>query len=182
MSRRALRHERIRPHHGGMRRRQLLFAAGAALAAACTPASAGSSAPSSGSIPPDRPNDPNAGNPAAGIWPGWLASQPSQTKQAYLYASQNHAVMQYIPCYCGCGSASHSGGHADNERCYIVSRGTGGWMILEPHATTCGTCVGITLDVKTWLTAGVSLNDVRTRIDQKWSSAGPSTPTKLPPS
>lgn len=133
-------------------------------------------------MPGDRPNDPNAGNPAAGIWPAWLASVPSQTKQAYLYAAQNHEVMQYIPCYCGCGSASHNGGHQDNERCYIQARGADGWMILEPHATTCGTCVGITLDTKSWLVSGVSLKEVRSRIDKKWAAAGPSTPTKLPPS
>ena len=167
-----------------MRRRQLLIAAGAALAAACTPAGGSTSTTNTpaGGAPAGRPNDPNAGNPEAGIWPAFVASAPAQTKQAYVYAAQHPEILEYIPCYCGCGSSSHNGGHADNGRCYVVSRGTNGWMVLEPHATTCGTCVGITLDTKSWLVAGMSLKDVRARIDQKWAAAGPSTPTKLPPS
>lgn len=162
-----------------MRRRHLLIAAGAAIAAACAPPSTATLG--GGTAVSGRPSDPNAGNPAAGIWPAFVASAPAQTKQAYAYAAQHPEILQYIPCYCGCGSPSHGGGHADNARCYVVSRGANGWMVLEPHATTCGTCVGITLDTKSWLVAGLSLKDVRARIDQKWSAAGPSTPTKLPP-
>ena len=162
-----------------MRRRRFLLATAAAIAAACTPAAAtGGGGASTAS---DRPKDPNAGNPKADIWPVFLSAAPSQVKQAYLYAAEHPDILQYIPCYCGCGSATHNGGHQDNERCYVVERMANGWMVLEPHGSQCGTCVGITLDTKTWLVAGVPLKEVRARIDAKWAAAGPATPTKLPP-
>lgn len=161
-----------------VRRRQLIIATAATIGAACAPASSGTG---SGSTASGRPRDPNAGNPKAGIWPSFLSAAPAAVKQAYVYAADHPEILQYIPCYCGCGSAAHNGGHSDNERCYVVERSADGWMILEPHGSQCGTCVGITLDAKTWLVSGVPLREVRARIDAKWSSSGPPTQTKLPP-
>lgn len=167
-----------------MRRRRFLVASAAAVAAACAPAAG--VAPSGGTTPTGpgasdgRPNDPNAGNPAAGIWPTFMVAMNAQVKDAYLYAATHPEILQYIPCYCGCGAATHNGGHSDNERCYVVDRAANGWMILEPHGSQCGTCVGITLDTKSMLARGMTLKAVRGQIDQKWAAAGPSTPTKLP--
>jgi hypothetical protein len=53
-------------------------------------------------------------------------------------------------------------------------------MILEPHGSQCGTCVGITQDTKSMIARGMTVKDVRKQIDQKWAAAGPGTPTKLP--
>ncbi len=165
-----------------MRRRRLLTASAVMVAAACTPSTAGtrSAAPSAAGSANGRPNDPNAGNPAAGIWPTFMVAMNAQVKDAYLYAATHPEVLQYIPCYCGCGAATHNGGHSDNERCYVVERASNGWMILEPHGSQCGTCVGITLDTKSMLARGMTLKDARAQIDRKWAAAGPGTPTKLP--
>ncbi len=167
-----------------MRRRQLLLTAGAALVAACAPSGPGgtTSGGTSSAAANGRPNDPNAGNPAAGVWPTFMVAMSAPVKDAYLYAATHPEVLQYIPCYCGCGTPSHNGGHSDNERCYVVSRQSNGWMILEPHGSQCGTCVGITQDTKSLLSRGMTLKEVRAEIDKKWSTAGPPTPTKLPPS
>lgn len=162
-----------------MRRRHFLIAGAAALAGACAPAVSG--APGAGQATGARGADPNVGDLKAGVWPAFLVSAPAQVKQAYLYAAEHPEVLQYIPCYCGCGSAAHNGGHSDNERCYVVERLADGAMVFEPHGSQCGTCVGITLDTKSWLVSGMTLKEVRARIDQKWAGTGPATPTKLPP-
>lgn len=165
-----------------MRRRWLLTASAVAIAAACAPATTRKTqaGPSAAAAPNGRPSDPNAGNPAAGIWPAFMVAMGPQVKDAYLYAATHPEVLQYIPCYCGCGAATHGGGHSDNERCYVVERAANGWMILEPHGSQCGTCVGITLDTKALLARGMTLRGTRAEIDRKWASAGPGTPTKLP--
>ena len=159
-----------------MRRRTFLAAAVATFAVACTDTTAGrpTSSLDGGT------KDPNTGNPQSAIWPAFMSGASAQVKDAYLYAATRPDILQYIPCYCGCGSSSHDGGHSDNERCYVVERGADGWMILEPHGSQCGVCVGITLDTKAMIGRGMPLRDVRAQIDRKWSAAGPGTPTKVP--
>ena len=174
----ALREHGVRDEHGSMRRRTFLIATTATLAAACAPApkAVASTSPAAR----DRPNDPDAGNPQSGVWPAFMLGMNAQVKDAYLYAATHPEILEYIPCYCGCGSATHNGGHSDNERCYVVERFSSGWMILEPHGSQCGVCVGITLDTRAMLGRGLPLREVRAQIDRKWSGAGPGTPTKLP--
>jgi len=47
------------------------------------------------------------------------AGPPEQVRQAYIFAAQNPGVLEYVPCYCGCGE---SDGHISNVDCFVASR------------------------------------------------------------
>ena len=105
-----------------------------------------------------------------------MAKASADVRAAYVYATSAQQSLQFIPCYCGCGAS----GHKDNLGCYVQRFMTDGWMILEPHATGCGVCVGITLDVMAFEKQGVEIKEIRRMIDAKWSKAGPGTQTRTP--
>ena len=152
-------------------RRRFLALAGAAILGACTSAPA-----SSASLSGARPDSPYAANARLGIWPDVVAKASIDVRRAYEYAAGPQQSLQYIPCYCGCGAS----GHKDNLGCYVQRFANDGWVIVESHATGCGTCVGITLDVIAMERQGETIKDIRRMIDTKWSKLGPSTPTRLP--
>lgn len=90
-----------------MDRRRFLLLAGGALISACA-----------GSTQTGRPEDALvqlSANPAKDEWPDEFRQLPQQTQEMYRYAAQNRAVLQYIPCFCGCVN----GGHASNFDCYV---------------------------------------------------------------
>ncbi len=152
-------------------RRRLLGAAGGLVLASCT-----SALPQGDAAPSVRPDSPMAANAALGIWPDVVAKSPLEVRQAYAYAVAGPSSLLYIPCYCGCGSS----GHTDNLTCYVQQFSRGGWVVIEPHATGCGVCVGITLDVMAMEKQGVVLKEIRRAVDAKWSKAGPGTNTRIP--
>ena len=44
-------------------------------------------------------------------------------RQAYVFAARNPDVLEYVPCYCGCGN---SDGHQSNVDCFVESRAPNG--------------------------------------------------------
>lgn len=157
-----------------MRRRQLLVAAATAVIAAC--AGPAASPPAGGSSGASRPSSPDAANPGRNIWPGFLSGSSTQVREAYAFAAQHQDELRYIPCYCGCVGS----GHASNAECFVRSRAADGWLVLDPHGSACGTCVGIALDVRTMLGTKTALREIRATIDRRWSAAGPGTRTPMP--
>ena len=153
-----------------MSRRRFIGCGAVALIAACTarPADSGGSSA--------RPASPYAANARLGIWPAIVAQASTETRTAYAYAISSQQSLHYIPCYCGCGAS----GHQDNLGCYVQSFMDDGWVVLEPHATACGVCVGITLDVMAMEKRGEPITQIRRMIDEKWSRSGPGTPTRMP--
>ena len=157
-----------------MRRRPFLLAAATAVIAACAgPAANPAPGASSGA---SRPSSPDAANPGRNIWPAFLSGSSTAVREAYAFAVQHQADLRYIPCYCGCVGS----GHASNAECFVKSLAADGWMVLEPHGSACGTCVGIALDVKAMLGTKTALQEIRSTIDRRWSAAGPGTHTPLP--
>ena len=51
------------------------------------------------------------------------AGPPEQVQQAYIFAAQNPGVLEYVPCYCGCGETD---GHTSNVDCFVGSRASNG--------------------------------------------------------
>ena len=136
-----------------MRRRQLLLSAGALLLASCATAK------------DDRP-----------ALPPFLERASAMVRGAYLFAAMHEYELRHIPCFCGCVAD----GHTSNFDCFVKSRARDGSVTYDPHGAGCGTCLGVALDVKAMLEGGVPLREIRTTIDQRWSAAGPATPTPLP--
>lgn len=127
--------------------------------------------------PPAAPTMAAMDGAQAAAW----ASRPdytavsARTEEAYQYAMEHPLVLEWIPCYCGCGGL----GHGSNLDCYFEPN-AGGRIVFEEHASYCGICVDITLRTKQLAASGASLGSIRTAIDAEFGGAGPGTDTQRP--
>jgi hypothetical protein len=67
--------------------------------------------------------------------PGQLptfATGNAKAEEAYRYAAANPEVLQYIPCYCGCGNI----GHRHNADCYVQERHGDDQITFTSHGAT----------------------------------------------
>lgn len=55
--------------------------------------------------------------------PGAAAGPAELMRQAYVFAAQNPQVLDYVPCYCGCGQTD---GHVGNTDCFVERRAPNG--------------------------------------------------------
>jgi len=55
------------------------------------------------------------------------AGPPELMRQAYVFAARNPDILDYVPCYCGCGQTD---GHVGNTDCFVDSRAPNG-QVLE---------------------------------------------------
>lgn len=106
--------------------------------------------------------------------PDYTHTSP-RTEEAYRYAMEHPLVLQWMPCYCGCGAM----GHGSNLDCYFEPSATGS-IVFEEHASYCGVCVDITLRTKQLATSGTSLAGIRGAIDAEFGGVGPGTDTETP--
>jgi hypothetical protein len=93
-------------YHRLVERRRFLLLAGTAFISAC------------GAGGQSRPGDALVqlyAYPAKDEWPEEFHQLSAPTQELYRYAAANHAVLQYIPCFCGCVDA----GHTSNFDCYV---------------------------------------------------------------
>ena len=98
-----------------------------------------------------------------------------RTEEAYLYAMEHPLVLEWIPCYCGCGAIDHG----NNLDCYFEPS-AGGSIVFEEHASYCTICVDITLRTKQLAASGSTLANIRAAIDAEFGGAGPGTDTARP--
>jgi len=80
-------------------------------------ATTAANAPVAAQGPNDLPMPPLPYVPQAAAGPADLM------RQAYVFAAQNPGVLEYVPCYCGCGM---SDGHTSNVDCFVGSRAPNG--------------------------------------------------------
>lgn len=97
------------------------------------------------------------------------------TEEAYHYALEHPMVLQWIPCYCGCGAM----GHGSNLDCYFEPQSNGS-LVFEEHASYCQICADITLRTKQLAASGATLASIRSAIDTEFGAAGPGTDTARP--
>jgi hypothetical protein len=96
------------------------------------------------------------------------ALSSKKTEAGYRVAMEIPEVLEKMPCYCSCGAI----GHESLKHCYIKANGS-----FEEHASYCDICVNEALDVYMWQKEGVTLKEIRSRIDAKYSRYGESTDT-----
>jgi hypothetical protein len=101
----------------------------------------------------------------------------ARTEEAYAYALYHPQVIQWMPCYCGCGGM----GHQSNLDCYLKPALPGMPTTFEEHASFCEICVDTTLLAKQLISEGKSLSEIRAAVDQTFGGSVPGTPTDLPP-
>ena len=56
-------------------------------------------------------------------------SSSPRTQEVYAYAVAHPEVLQYVPCYCGCGGV----GYISNEDCFVVQRLVDGTVVYDPR-------------------------------------------------
>ena len=101
----------------------------------------------------------------------------AQTEEAYAYALYYPQIVQWMPCYCGCGGM----GHRSNLDCYYKPAVPGQPTAFEEHASYCDICVKTTLLTKQLVSEGKSLREIRAAVDRTFGGSAPGTPTELPP-
>ncbi len=101
----------------------------------------------------------------------------TDTEEAYAYALYHPQILQWMPCYCGCGGM----GHRSNLDCFFKPALPGQPTMFEEHASYCDICVKTTLLVKRLISEGHSLREIRATVDQTFGGSVPGTPTELPP-
>ena len=69
------------------------------------------------------------------VGPGELpsfATGNTRVEEAYRYAAAHPEILQYIPCFCGCGNI----GHRHNGDCYVQERFADGRIDFTSHGAT----------------------------------------------
>jgi hypothetical protein len=102
--------------------------------------------------------------------PQEMQEAPAVVSQAYQFAAANPAVLQELPCYCGCGPI----GHTSNYDCYIAGVDASGAISYDTHALGCSICVDITQDAMRLLKQGKTVPEIRTYVDATYAKYGPS--------
>jgi len=96
-----------------------------------------------------------------------------ESLEGYRIAAANQDVLEQIPCYCGCERDREK--YQNLKDCFY-NRETGDF---DEHAASCAICLEEARDVEQWQDEGLSLKEIRDRIDEKYQDRG--TPTDTPP-
>ena len=67
-----------------------------------------------------------------GELPSFAQDKSPKVQEAYQYAVNHEATLQYIPCFCGCKNI----GHRHNADCYIAERHIDGQITFTSHGAT----------------------------------------------
>lgn len=115
---------------------------------------------------------------SADILPSFLDNQHEDIRLVYEVAGKATDILQWIPCYCGCGD---SVGHRSNLNCFIAETREDGSIVWDDHGTRCLVCLEIAVESVQMAQQGKSLKEIRDAIDTKYKDgyAAP-TPTDMP--
>ncbi|GIP40262.1 hypothetical protein J31TS4_35420 [Paenibacillus sp. J31TS4] len=108
--------------------------------------------------------------------PSFLNGQQAEITAAYRVAAATADLLDYIPCYCGCGQ---SAGHKSNKNCFISEVKSDGTVVWDDHGTRCDVCINIAVMSAKMKEAGKTYMEIRTEIDKAFGK-GYAAPTKTP--
>jgi hypothetical protein len=110
--------------------------------------------------------------------PGFVSELPDAWSAAYRFALERPDVLQWIPCYCGCGGM----GHGSNLDCFFKGRAASAAIVFEEHGSYCDICVETANLASKMLRGGRSIGEIRIAVDTTFGGgAVPGTDTQLPP-
>ncbi len=115
---------------------------------------------------------------SADVLPSFLEGQHEDIQLVYQVAGKATDILEWIPCYCGCGD---SVGHRSNLNCFIAETREDGSILWDDHGTRCLVCLEIAVESVQMAQQGKSLKEIREAIDTKYKDgyAAP-TPTDMP--
>jgi hypothetical protein len=110
--------------------------------------------------------------------PAFVTALPDAWSAAYRFALERPDVLQWIPCYCGCGGM----GHGSNLDCFFKGRAQPDSFVYEEHGSYCDICVETANLASKMLRAGSSIGEIRAAVDTTFGGgAAPGTDTPMPP-
>ena len=118
--------------------------------------------------------------PPLPLIPNMVPRPPELVNAVYEFAARNPDVLEYIPCFCGCESAGHTG----NADCFVESRNEDGSVSSwETHGMACLVCIDVARDAMQLHASGGSVSDIRSAVEGNYlPRATRQTPTPAPPS
>jgi hypothetical protein len=66
--------------------------------------------------------------PAEDRWPEQFHKTSERIQETYRFAVANQDLLQWMPCFCGCGEW----GHTSNASCYVQEARGDGSVLLDP--------------------------------------------------
>ncbi|MDQ8733562.1 PCYCGC motif-containing (lipo)protein [Paenibacillus sp. LHD-38] len=112
------------------------------------------------------------------IMPDFLNGQSDKIRLVYQIAGQASDLLQWIPCYCGCGE---SAGHKSNLNCFINEVNEDGSVVWDDHGTRCGVCMEIAVTAAKMKSEGKSDKEIRNFIDETYKEGySDSTDSPMP--
>ena len=123
---------------------------------------------------------PNVPLPALPLVPNMVPRAPEVIRAAYTFAAHNPDILEYVPCFCGCESAGHTG----NADCFVKGRNADGAVTeWEEHGMACLVCIDVARDAMQLHASGGSVQDIRSAVVAKFGGRSQlQTPTPEPPS
>jgi hypothetical protein len=110
--------------------------------------------------------------------PSFLSYGNAYARETYTIAAAHYELLQWIPCYCGCGQTVR---HKNNQDCFIRGIKRNGQVIWDSHAMNCMNCLEIAREASAWQDAGKTIREIRTYIDNKYKIGyAKPTPTPMP--
>ena len=110
--------------------------------------------------------------------PDYVTALPADWQGAYAFALARPDVLQWLPCYCGCGRM----GHGSNLDCFFQRRADTETFTYEEHASFCAVCVETANLAQQLLQEGTPMGEIRAAVDARFGGSGaPGTDTALPP-
>ena len=128
---------------------------------------------------PQTPVPPtSAALPPLPLVPNMVPRSPEVIRDAYTFAARRPDILEYVPCFCGCETAGHSG----NADCFVDSRNADGSVRdWDTHGMACTICIDVARDAMQMHTSGATVRDIRAAIDSKYSNYPSQTPTPSAP-
>ncbi|KMY31354.1 lipoprotein [Lysinibacillus xylanilyticus] len=115
---------------------------------------------------------------SADVLPSFLDNKSEDIRLVYQIAGQSTEILEWMPCYCGCGE---SAGHKSNLNCFIEEKREDGTIVWDDHGTRCLTCLEIAVQSAKMHKDGMSLKEIRQTIDNTYKEGyAKPTPTDMP--
>ncbi|MFT9818040.1 PCYCGC motif-containing (lipo)protein [Lysinibacillus sp. NPDC056185] len=115
---------------------------------------------------------------SADVLPSFLDNKSEDIRLVYQIAGQSTEILEWMPCYCGCGE---SAGHKSNLNCFIEEKRKDGTIVWDDHGTRCLVCLEIAVQSAKMHKDGMSLKEIRQTIDNTYKEGyAKPTPTDMP--
>lgn len=103
--------------------------------------------------------------------PDYAFTNP-QIREAYTFAKMNATELDGFPCNCGCMASAHGGGriHARGLIDCFMSGDINNGGAWDSHASECGSCYQDLLYVKKLLDEGKTKNEIKSILEEKYST------------